>query len=184
MAQTGSITLSNSSSQLQIGQPSFLANTYTISGGVPAQGTTLNLYDPGVASTNFQLGSKKIVAVSATGTTLTSSQSGSTISITNAGSAYSINLPTTLIAGLTYEFIVASAPNAAVTIAAGSAIIVGSCVSSDGSAVSSGNITSGVSNVILGTTAKAGDRYLFTAVNASNWMVFGVTNTHGSVTFS
>ena len=180
------VTGTGSSAQIVI-QPAGTGTTYSIGASAnPAASVALSLYDPGMVASNIQLGAKKVVAVSVTGTTLTSAQSGSTISISNAAGAYSINLPTTLLAGMNYQFEVASALNAAVTIAAGSAIIFGSLLSSDGTAVTGGNIVtaSPKSNIVLGTTSNVGDTYVLSSPDGAKWHIVGVTAVHGAVTVS
>ena len=79
--------------------------------------------------------------------------SGKVFIVANAGSAYSISLPTTLEVGTQYKLIFEDSPNAAVTIAAGSAIMFGKIGeaevdTSDDAPGSAGS--TGVSNVIFG----------------------------------
>lgn len=87
-------------------------------------------------------------------TTLGKNDSGCVLSVSNAGSAYSITLPAVAgAAGYNFNFCFASAPNAAITIAAGSACIYGQIQ----------DLTSGFntaiashSNLIVGTSAVRG----------------------------
>lgn len=132
-------------------------------------------------NTSFKLGIEKCHNITEA-TTLTAATSGQTFLIQNSGSAYSITLPAPQ-QGLNYKFYLLSSPNAAITITAGSALIVGSLLSSDGNAVSNGDITSAITNIILGTTAKTADNYYFFASGAQ-WYVSGQTTLNTSVTVS
>ena len=114
------------------------------------------------------------------------SDSGKIFVVANAGSAYSITLPTTLEVGTQYKLIFEDSPNAAVTIAAGSAIIFGKVVegkvdTSDDAPGSAG--ATGVSNVIFGTTADEGD-HLDIVCDGTKWYVNGMTAVDGAVTTS
>jgi hypothetical protein len=94
--------------------------------------------------------------------TLTNDDSGKVFMLDSAGGAYSITLPTAAGAtageqGVYYKFIVEEeTPTAAITIAAGSAII--SMVQKDAGGDAS-NSTAGtqVSNLVIGTSAQKGD---------------------------
>tara|TARA_R110001599_G_scaffold105525_2_gene266764 strand:+ start:114 stop:551 length:438 start_codon:yes stop_codon:yes gene_type:complete len=91
--------------------------------------------------------------------TLTGDDSGKVFMLDSAGGAYSITLPTAALGqqGSYYKFIVEEeTPTAAITIAAGSAII--SFVQKDAGGDAS-NSTAGtqISNVIVGTSAQKGD---------------------------
>lgn len=114
------------------------------------------------------------------------SDSGKIFVVANAGSGYSITLPTTLEVGTQYKLIFEDSPNAAVTIAAGSAIIFGKVVegevdTSDDAPGSAG--ATGVSNVIFGTTADEGD-HLDIVCDGTKWYVNGMTAVDGAVTTS
>ena len=114
------------------------------------------------------------------------SDSGKIFVVANAGSAYDIDLPTTLEVGTQYKHIFEDSPNAAVTIAAGSAIIFGKVVegevdTSDDAPGSAG--ATGVSNVIFGTTADEGD-HLDIVCDGTKWYVNGMTAVDGAVTTS
>jgi len=114
------------------------------------------------------------------------SDSGKIFVVANAGSAYSIDLPTTLEVGTQYKLIFEDSPNAAVTIAAGSAIIFGKVVegevdTSEDAPGSAG--ASGVSNVIFGTTTDEGD-HLDIVCDGTKWYVNGMTAVDGAVTTS
>ena len=112
--------------------------------------------------------------------------SGKVFIVANAGSAYSISLPTTLEVGTQYKLIFEDSPNAAVTIAAGSAIMFGKIgeaevdTSDDGPGSSA---ATGVSNVIIGTSAHKGDFIEMTYSNGAYWM-FGSSAADGAVTTS
>jgi hypothetical protein len=114
------------------------------------------------------------------------SDSGKIFVVANAGSGYSITLPTTLEVGTQYKLIFEDSPNAAVTIAAGSAIIFGKVVegevdTSDDAPGSAG--ATGVSNVIFGTTSDEGDP-LDIVCDGTKWYVNGMTAVDGAVTTS
>jgi hypothetical protein len=114
------------------------------------------------------------------------SDSGKIFVVANAGSAYSISLPTTLEVGTQYKLIFEDSPNAAVTIAAGSAIIFGKVVegevdTSDDAPGSAG--ATGVSNIIFGTTSDEGD-HLDIVCDGTKWYVNGMTAVDGAVTTS
>ena len=114
------------------------------------------------------------------------SDSGKIFVVANAGSGYSITLPTTLEVGTQYKLIFEDSPNAAVTIAAGSAIIFGKVVegevdTSDDAPGSAGS--TGVSNVMFGTTTDEGD-HLDIVCDGTKWYVNGMTAVDGAVTTS
>ena len=89
--------------------------------------------------------------------TLTKDDSGKVFFVDSAAGAYEITLPTSLEAGLYYKFIVQEdTPTGDVTIAAGSVIIHGTAKDAGGD-VGVGTASTGVSNVILDTTAAKGD---------------------------
>ena len=89
--------------------------------------------------------------------TLTSEDSGKVFAVESSGGAFSITLPTTLVNGVHYKFIVwEETPTADVTIAAGSAIV--SMVHKDaGGDAAASTAGTQVSNIILDTTAQRGD---------------------------
>ena len=112
--------------------------------------------------------------------------SGKVLVVANSGSAYSISLPTTLEVGTQYKLIFEDSPNAAVTIAAGSAIMFGKIGeaevdTSDDAPGSSGS--TGVSNVIFGTTADEGD-HIDIVCDGTKWYFNGMTAVDGAVTTS
>jgi hypothetical protein len=112
--------------------------------------------------------------------------SGKILLVANAGSAYSITLPTTLEVGTQYKLIFEDSPNAAVTIAAGSAIMFGKIAeaevdTSDDAPGSAGS--TGVSNVIFGTTADEGD-HIDIVCDGTKWYFNGMTAVDGAVTTS
>jgi len=112
--------------------------------------------------------------------------SGKTLVVSNAGSAYSITLPTTLEIGTQYKLIFKDSPNAAITIAAGSAIMFGKVSESevdtgDDNPGSAG--ATGVSNVIVGTTADEGD-WISIMCDGKYWYFDGNTAVDGAVTTS
>ena len=112
--------------------------------------------------------------------------SGKVFIVANAGSAYSISLPTTLEVGTQYKLIFEESPNAAVTIAAGSAIMFGKIGeaevdTSDDAPGSAGS--TGVSNVIFGTTADEGD-HIDIVCDGTKWYFNGMAAVDGAVTTS
>ena len=112
--------------------------------------------------------------------------SGKVLIVANAGSAYEITLPTTLEVGTQYKLIFEDSPNAAVTIAAGSAIMFGKIAeaevdTSDDAPGSAGS--TGVSNVIFGTTADEGD-HIDIVCDGTKWYFNGMTAVDGAVTTS
>ena len=112
--------------------------------------------------------------------------SGKVFIVANAGSAYSISLPTTLEVGTQYKLIFEDSPNAAVTIAAGSAIMFGKIAeaevdTSDDAPGSAGS--TGVSNVIFGTTADEGD-HIDIVCDGTKWYFNGMAAVDGAVTTS
>ena len=112
--------------------------------------------------------------------------SGKVFIVANAGSAYSISLPTTLEVGTQYKLIFEDSPNAAVTIAAGSAIMFGKIGeaevdTSDDAPGSAGS--TGVSNVIFGTTADEGD-HIDIVCDGTIWYFNGMAAVDGAVTTS
>jgi len=112
--------------------------------------------------------------------------SGKILVVANAGSAYEITLPTTLEVGTQYKLIFEDSPNAAVTIAAGSAIMFGKIAeaevdTSDDAPGSAGS--TGVSNVIFGTTADEGD-HIDIVCDGTKWYFNGMTAVDGAVTTS
>ena len=130
--------------------------------------------------------SKKHVIAIAAATTLTASDSGAIIS--NSGGPYSITLPINAsdYTGVNYSIVVNTAPAGAITIAAGSAIIFGqvgeSEVDSSNDAPGSSDDT-GVSNLIIGTTAHPGD-YIDLVSDGTKWFIRGRTFSDGAVTTS
>ena len=112
--------------------------------------------------------------------------SGKVFIVANAGSAYSISLPTTLEVGTQYKLIFEDSPNAAVTIAAGSAIMFGKIgeaeVDTSNDAPGSSGST-GVSNVIFGTTADEGD-HIDIVCDGTKWYFNGMAAVDGAVTTS
>ncbi len=109
---------------------------------------------------------KKNVEMVTAARTLTAKDSGKVLTLDSAGGAYSITLPTATSGeqGTHYKFIVwEETPTAAITIAAGSAII--SLVMKDpGGNASNSTAGTAVSNIVVGTTAQQGDY-----INAMFW---------------
>ena len=127
-----------------------------------------------------------VLKISAAKTLDAIDDSGKVFIVANAGSAYSISLPTTLEVGTQYKLIFEDSPNAAVTIAAGSAIMFGKIGeaevdTSDDAPGSSGS--TGVSNVIFGTTADEGD-HIDIVCDGTKWYFNGMAAVDGAVTTS
>ena len=114
------------------------------------------------------------------------SDSGKIFVVANAGSAYSITLPTTLEVGTQYKLIFEDSPNAAVTIAAGSAIAYGKILEAEvdtSDDADGSSAATGVSNMIFGTTTDEGD-YINIVCDGTKWYVNGMTAVDGAVTTS
>tara|TARA_R100000697_G_scaffold105821_1_gene119894 strand:- start:32 stop:472 length:441 start_codon:yes stop_codon:yes gene_type:complete len=112
--------------------------------------------------------------------------SGKVLIVANAGSAYEITLPTTLEVGTQYKLIFEDSPNAAVTIAAGSAIMFGKIAEAEvdtGDDAPGSAGSTGVSNVIFGTTADEGD-HIDIVCDGTKWYFNGMAAKDGAVTTS
>lgn len=130
----------------------------------------------------FFLNNQVNSAVSISGTsTLNRNDSGCVIDISNAGSAYTITLPGVAgAAGLQFNFCLASAPNSAITISAGSACIYGadqSVTSGFQSAISSH------SNIILGTTCVRGTQVRIWS-DGTTYFCQAISLVSGSISYS
>ena len=115
--------------------------------------------------------------------------SGKSFRLDSAGGAYTITLPTvtTGLEGTNYKFWVEeNTPTGAITIAAGSAIIFGKVNETEVDTGDDGPGSSGatgVSNVIIGTSAIKGD-FLELSFSAGAYWLFGSSAADGSVTTS
>ena len=112
--------------------------------------------------------------------------SGKVLIVANAGSAYEITLPTALEVGTQYKLIFEDSPNAAVTIAAGSAIMFGKIAEAEvdtGDDAPGSAGSTGVSNVIFGTTADEGD-HIDIVCDGTKWYFNGMAAKDGAVTTS
>jgi hypothetical protein len=179
------LTLNNATPNI-IMQNSGTGNYYLIRSNTnPGQSTILSLYDPGTSNCNLQLGVANFVTISGA-TTITVAQSGCIFNvINNISAAYTITLPSTPINGLYYKFIIGENLNeGAITITSTPLTdnIIGNYLSSDGTAVTHGNLNDGCTNIILGTTTIIGDSLEIWC--NGYWVVRGITSVHGSVTFS
>ena len=106
-------------------------------------------------------------------TTVKPADTGTTFLSNPSSDALAITLPTDLEAGLTYKFIVKT-KSAAVTIGAGSAIIVGEVIADGGTSIP---ITAGGNDgtsVTLTTSAVKGD-FLELVCDGTNWYANGYT---------
>ena len=115
--------------------------------------------------------------------------SGKCFRLDSAGGAYTITLPTatTGLDGTNYKFWVEEhTPTAAITIAAGSAIIFGKVNETEVDTGDDGpgsSAATGVSNVILGTSAHKGD-FIELSFSAGAYWMFGQSAADGAVTTS
>ena len=123
--------------------------------------------------------------------TLTADDSGKEFYLESSGGAFSITLPTgaSIEDGVNYKFWVQeNSPTGAVTLAAGSAIVFGKInetevdTSDDGPGSSADGAT-GVSNVIIGTSALQGDFIELDAYDGQ-WYLNGQSGKDGAVTTS
>ena len=115
--------------------------------------------------------------------TVTAADSGKVFTLSATGGTVAITLPTTLVEGLYYKFIVLEdTPANAITIAAGGTIIdmVMKDIGGDAS-----NSTAGtqVDNIIIGTAAKQGD-YIDMFTDGSTWYAECMSSTNNSFTTS
>jgi hypothetical protein len=114
--------------------------------------------------------------------------SGKEFFLDSAAGAYEITLPTSLEPGTNYKFVVQEhTPTAAITIAAGSAIMWGNIVESevDTASDSPGSVAdgTGISNLIIGATAVKGD-YVEFCCDGSGWYFIGNADADGAWTVS
>ena len=143
---------------------------------------------------NFDIGEVKLLkdmsyqkAVLSVGSnkTLDPSESGRLVFLESSAGAFQLTLPSAA-AGLHYRLMVTEdTPTGAITVAAGSAIIFGAqneSVTSHGTAPGSSGGT-GVSNLIIGTTAKKG-LFIELYSDGTGWYFFGNSIVDGSVTTS
>ena len=134
---------------------------------------------------------KKKVELVGVARTLTEADSGKEFYLESSGGAFSITLPTgaDIEDGVNYKFWVQeNTPTAAITLAAGSAIVFGKInetevdTSDDGPGSSADGAT-GVSNVIIGTSATKGDYFEFSSFGG-HWYLTGQSGIDGAVTTS
>ena len=123
--------------------------------------------------------------------TLSEKDSGKVFYVEASGGAYTVTFPTggDIEDGIYYKFWVnENTPTGAVTFAAGSAIIFGKVnetevdTGDDGPGSSADGAT-GVSNVIIGTSALKGD-FLSLDAYGGHWFLFGNSGKDGAVTTS
>jgi|TARA_R110000823_G_C15639559_1_gene469654 hypothetical protein len=134
---------------------------------------------------------KKKVELIGVARTLTEVDSGKEFYLESSGGAFSITLPTgaDIEDGVNYKFWVQeNTPTGAITLAAGSAIVFGKInetevdTSDDGPGSSADGAT-GVSNVILGTSALKGD-FIELDAYGGHWFLNGQSGKDGAVTTS
>ena len=134
---------------------------------------------------------KKKVELVGVARTLSAADSGKEFYLESSGGAFSITLPTGsgIEDGVNYKFwIQENTPTGAITIAAGSAIVFGKVnetevdTGDDGPGSSADGAT-GVSNVIIGTSALKGD-YIEIDAYGGHWFLNGQSGKDGAVTTS
>ena len=134
---------------------------------------------------------KKKVELVGAARTLTEVDSGKEFYLESSGGAFTVTLPTggDIEDGVNYKFWVQeNTPTGAVTIAAGSAIVFGKInetevdTSDDGPGSSADGAT-GVSNLILGTSALKGD-FIELDAYGGHWFLNGQSGKDGAVTTS
>jgi len=118
--------------------------------------------------------------------TLDPSESGRLVFLESSSGAFSLTLPS-VAAGLHYRCMVTEdTPTGAITIAAGSAIMFGNVSESEvdtGDDAPGSSGATGVSNVIIGTSAKKG-MWIELYSDGTSWYFFGNAQIDGSVTTS
>jgi len=123
--------------------------------------------------------------------TLTEADSGKVFYLESSGGAIAVTFPTggSIEDGIYYKFwIQENTPTAAITFAAGSAIVFGKInetevdTADDGPGSSADGAT-GVSNVIIGTSATKGDYFEFSSFGG-HWYLTGQSGIDGAVTTS
>lgn len=180
-SETNNLVLRNTTNQLTLGESAYGGFSTTLSCAAPSANRTYTISDAG-ANVNLLTGVSTVTAITTTAAPAVTA-SGTVYSVScPGGSTYNITLPAPA-SGVNFTFIVGAAIGHAVTLKSNAANVYGNIVSSDGTAVTSGNITSAITNVVLGSTAAVGDKYTYIS-DGTNYYVFGSTGTHGSVTFS
>jgi|TARA_R110000824_G_scaffold50219_1_gene140411 hypothetical protein len=120
-------------------------------------------------------------------TTLVDTDSGTTYFLNSAAGAIAITLPTTLTAGVNYKFVVTeNTPTAAITIAAGSAIMFGHIYEAEVDTSSDGpgsSAATGISNLIIGTATEQGG-WVLLETDGTSWYFHGGGAKDGSFTTS
>lgn len=183
-----SLALTDTSNQIELGT----TNTTVLT--APAPGSDIVLTLPTTtdsligAATTSTLTNKSLTAplitnaygAISTGTTLTAATSGTTYVLTNGtGGNINIALPTVLVSGLNYTFILGGIPNTTITIQAGSAIMYGYIIN----ASAQYTLTQGKSNLIAGTAGLEGDILRLTT-NGTHWYFQGTGQTAAAWTAS
>ena len=144
---------------------------------------------------NFEIGEVKLLkdlshqkAVLSVGSakTLNPLESGRLVWLESSGGAFTLTLPS-VAAGLHYRCMVTEhTPTGAITIAAGSAIVFGKINETEvdtGSDADGSSANTGVSNVIIGTTAHRGD-WVELYSDGTSWYMHGSTAADGAFTVS
>ena len=141
------------------------------------------MYNAYLKSSSCQSNHKKKLENITVARTLTNDDSGKVFMLASAAGAYSITLPTSLEDGVCYRFIVGEeTPTAAITIAAGSAIV--SMVMKDpGGNASNSTAGTQVSNILIGTSAQRGD-YVNMTFFGGEWVADCMSSIDDAVTTS
>jgi|TARA_R110000824_G_scaffold107621_5_gene253999 hypothetical protein len=117
--------------------------------------------------------------------TLTQVDSGKIFTLSSAGGAFTITLPTASngVDGIYYEFFVEEeTPTAAITFAAGSAIV--SLVLKDaGGNASNSTVGTQISNIIVGTSAQKGD-WIKLVYYSNEWNAIALSGIDDAITTS
>ena len=115
--------------------------------------------------------------------TVTAADSGKVFMLSSTAGACEITLPTTLVEGLYYKFIVEEdTPTGVITIAAGSAII--DMVMKDiGGNASNSTAATAVSNILIAVATKQGD-YIDMFTDGTTWYAECMSSTDDKITTS
>ena len=116
--------------------------------------------------------------------TVTAADSGKVFMLSATGGTVAITLPTTLVEGLYYKFIVLEdTPANAITIAAGGTNKVDLVMKDIGGDASNSTAGTQVSNIIIGTATKQGD-YIDMFHDGTSWYAECMSSTNNSITTS
>ena len=177
------VTINNSQGLVQsAGSGVEISSTVNVTGALVLDSTTvatsLDLQGTGILK-----GQKRSASILATGTTLTSADSGKVFFLVQAAGARTATLPA-LESGLTFKFIVttAAAGNWSIATAQASDDFVGSIVSADGGAGDSATDSDTVVRFVGGTAA-AGDQVELEC-DGTDWYIRGSMKVAGGILFA